>query len=622
MDKSIAQILDLPQDVENVLIGTLYDISVDDGGNNGIEIPDKWTLERFIEAGIIRNINVGQINTILYPYTLDGHVVFSDKLALNLDNIAASYQETKKRNYVIKINDTLSTIDCLYIKEKDAWYLIEFKNGDWNARDIEKKVHETLQLFRDLEKLDNSAVITTNRDKHLIEVNNLNLKTKLEKELGFEASGNFYKNNISLYIVYTDQIKKAGEFRKLCDKAEQYADMDKVFKQYKVFEKTEITPKVDLGYTLVSIFATYLLEATTNNKYYLAYCNIWNMYGRFKKIDGQRCKEYLDVLKTIPIIISKIPTFLSENGRGLFVANMSPDEFLRRLAVYSIKYCKEEEMPECELDEYDIVIGLLNTIMQKDYSEYIDECERVIQLFGDLLSDDKSRLKFICSDEFANEVVDLIGTNFYEVLGRILLIQRITDKKGCHCLTGHQQKQLLKNVLHINDAEADSVLGLVNNDMKLFLKFTALKVYFKRKYTCFWDIEKDAYMHMCRQIYYIKQLYDEKEIAGGSKQRTRTYGCFGTLLEDLMIEPSSIDFQKKVDKIEEKILKGNSRIEIQALQVAVQGLVSKKSIAIQQLKYKFEGSTFKKVDGCKSEDFDSIIKNNSCGTNLISKCQV
>lgn len=212
MDKNIVQVLNLPDDVADILTGTLYDISIDDGNNNNIKIPDAWTLERFIEAGIIRNISEDEIETIQYPYIAYEHVVFSDELALNLDNIASSYQETKKRSRVIQINDTLSTIDSLYIGERDVWYLLEFKNGDWNFRDIEKKVYETLHLLGDLEKLDKNAVITTNRDKHMVEVENLNLKSRLVKELGFEATSEFYKNKMHLYIVYADHVRKAKSF--------------------------------------------------------------------------------------------------------------------------------------------------------------------------------------------------------------------------------------------------------------------------------------------------------------------------------------------------------------------------------------------------------------------------
>ncbi|MCI9319837.1 MAG: hypothetical protein HFH05_07135 [Lachnospiraceae bacterium] len=48
-------------------------------------------------------------------------------------------------------------------------------------------------------------------------------------------------------------------------------------------------------------------------------------------------------------------------------------------------------------------------------------------------------------------------------------------------------------------------------------------------------------------------------------------------------------------------------MEIQPLQMAVQGILSSETIALQQLKYLFEGSVFQKVAGCKGEDFDSVI---------------
>lgn len=608
MDKNIAQILSLPDDVADILTGTLYDISIDDGNNNSIKIPDMWTLERFIEAGIIRNIREDEIETIQYPYIAYEHVVFSDELALNLDNIAASYQETKKRSRVIQINDTLSTIDSLYIREKDAWYLFEFKNGDWNVRDIEKKVHETLQLLGDLDRLDKSAVITTNRNKHVIETENLNLKSKLTEKLGFEASSEFYKNNMFLYIVYTtDRVRKAKELLKLCSQRNEYADMDEVFRRYGLFRKEIVMPEMKMGYELVNRLAAYLLKATTRNNYFSVYQNVEDMYVRYKNISKPSCQKYLALLKEVPAFISEIRKFLPEKVRSLFSDNMSAEDFLKSLAVCSIWHIKEENMPECDWDEYKVVEKLLDTMLQEEYSKYVAECKNIVQLFGGLLSEDQNMLRFICSDGFADEVRDLVETDFHEALGRILLIRRMTDQRGCYNLNRQQQEMLIRSILQEEMAETDAVLNIVDNDMERFLRFTALRTYFAKRYTCFWNTQEDDYMHMCRQIYYIAQLYEKKETSGESRQKARTYGCFGTLLSSLEDEGTSADLQKKVEervaRIEQKILAGRSRREIQPLTMAVEGVLGSKYIAVQQLKYSLEGTTFKKVCGCKGEDF-------------------
>ncbi len=113
-------------------------------------------------------------------------------------------------------------------------------------------------------------------------------------------------------------------------------------------------------------------------------------------------------------------------------------------------------------------------------------------------------------------------------------------------------------------------------------------------------------MHMCRQIYYIKEFYEEKHPSGEniqeesarkqSRQKIRTYGCFGTLLHSIMTEESSEDFSEKlkehINRIEKKILAGRSRRELQALHMAVRGTISGETIALWQLKYLFEGSVF------------------------------
>lgn len=620
MDKNIAQILSLPEEAEKILIGTLYDISVDDGKNNDLNIPDEWTLERFMEAGLTRDIQE-EMGFIQYPCKINERVVFSEELALNLDNIAASYQATKKRGCLMPINYTMSTIDSLYIKEKDVWNLIEFKNGNWTVQDIEKKVNGTLRLLGDLELLDNTAILTTNREEQIIEVRELNLRSKLENELGFCASSDFYKNRMSLYIVYTGRLRKAREFLELCSQRNRYSDMEKVLKQCRVFEKRIVSPIVEMGYAQINILATYLLKATTENQFYAVYHNVGIMYERVKRINGVSYQKYITLLKEIPHFISEIPKYLSRKSRMLFSDNMSPDEFLMQFAIYSIRHTKEEDMPECEVDEYDTVVGLLDSILQKDYSEYTSQCRNMVLQFGKLLCEDKKQLDSVYSENFADELQSLINTDFYEAVGRILLIQRVTNKRGCYRLNRRQQEELVRNILHVEAEDLEFLLDTVDNNMESLLKFTALKSYFSRKYACFWNPEQDDYLHMCRQIFYVKELYDEKQPAGESiqglnaqkhgRQKIRTYGCFGTLLHSLMKGEPPACFQEnlreKVNRIEKRILAGKSRMEIQPLQMAVQGIISCEAIALQQLKYLFEGSVFQKVAGCKGEDFDSVI---------------
>lgn len=622
MDKSIAQILCLPEEAEKILIGTLYDISVDDGKNNDLSIPDEWTLKRFIEAGLVRDVKAEETDLTQYPYIINERVVFSDKPALNLDNIAASYQATKKRGHLIPVNDTLSTIDSLYIKEKDVWWLLEFKNGDWSARDIKKKVDETLRLLGNLELLDNNAVLTTNREEQTVEVRELNLKAKLESEFDFHADIDFYKSRVSLYIVYTDHIRKAREFLKFCSQKSIYADMDAVFKQYGIFRKKIASPAVEMGYEQINTLAAYLLQATTENHYYQVYHNVGLMYSRWKEMSKASYQKYPALLNGMPVFVSEVPGLLPGKSRRRFPDNISsPDEFLIWFAVCSIWHVREEDTPECKEDEYDVIMGILDCILQEDHSGYVRECRDIVEQFGALLCADEKRRASVCREGFTDNLQSLFETDFDEALGRILLVQRVTNRRGCYCLTRKQQEELLRNILHIEVKEVDPILDIVNDNMESFLKFVALKSYFSKKYTCFWNPGQDDYMHICRQIYYIKELYEEKMTTGENakkhgSQKMRTYGCFGTLLNCLMTNEPSAGFQEKVkekvNQIEKKILEGKSRMEIQPLQMAVQETISSKTIALQQLKYSFEGALFKRVAGCKGEDFDIQLLH-SCG---------
>lgn len=413
-----------------------------------------------------------------------------------------------------------------------------------------------------------------------------------------------------ILCLYTDNIRKSRKFLEFCTLKNQYAKMNKIFEQYKVFERGAVIPRIDTGYKFVDILGTYLLEAASNNQYYLIYCRIGNMLERFERIDKVSDKKYLEALKRIPVFMFKFSDMLTDK-RSLFSESMSPDEFMRQLAVYSIRHVKEEELPECGLDAYDIVKGLLDTVMKGENSGYIPEGAELIKLFGKLLHSDKNKLESICSDEFVSEIESLMAADFNEALGRLLLIQRITDEKGCYNLNRSQQGALVQNILHMNTTETESLLNIVNDDMKLFMQFVALKAYTQKRYTCFWNTQKDVYLYMCRQIYYIQQLYEKKAVSGDKGQKTRTYGCFGSLLKEMGEQVPSKEFQKKlkekVELIEKKILMGESRLEIHPLETAVQGMIGRKSMTIQQLKYSFEGSVFKKVDGCRAEDFERTV---------------
>ncbi|MDE7046289.1 MAG: hypothetical protein K2O97_15060 [Acetatifactor sp.] len=89
MDKNIVQVLNLSDDVADILTGTLYDISIDDGKNNSIKIPDKWTLRRFVEAGIIRDIKEAHCS-VLWKVT-EPRQTFGKTLRIELNELSGKY---------------------------------------------------------------------------------------------------------------------------------------------------------------------------------------------------------------------------------------------------------------------------------------------------------------------------------------------------------------------------------------------------------------------------------------------------------------------------------------------------------------------------------------------------
>lgn len=122
MKNRICTKLQLPDEIEKYFIGTFYDISVDDGGKNVIEVLDEETEEHMISAGLIRDICEGE-----YPKKIVQHMVLSDEKALNLDNLAASYAATQQYVDCMRQNCMLSTVDALYVDAKKECYFIEFK---------------------------------------------------------------------------------------------------------------------------------------------------------------------------------------------------------------------------------------------------------------------------------------------------------------------------------------------------------------------------------------------------------------------------------------------------------------------------------------------------------------
>ena len=142
MSSSVIENLDLSDNVEKYLVSTFMNLSVDDSNNNDIHLKDKWVAERFVEAGLI---DTSILEKAVYPLNVHEYVVTSQEKAIDFDNIAASYNATMKERDIFRTNECIGSTDALYIKgdnEKSTWYLIEFKNGDWDCNGIREKIYD------------------------------------------------------------------------------------------------------------------------------------------------------------------------------------------------------------------------------------------------------------------------------------------------------------------------------------------------------------------------------------------------------------------------------------------------------------------------------------------------
>ena len=144
---NILEDLGLSPEVEKYLVSTFKELSVDDCSRNDIELKNEWELERFEEAGFIDKTEDEYKE---FPFKVHQYVVTSQVKAIDLDNVAASYNATIRERDILRTNECIGSTDALYInndKIDNCWYLIEFKNGEWDYKDIKEKASQLWLAF-------------------------------------------------------------------------------------------------------------------------------------------------------------------------------------------------------------------------------------------------------------------------------------------------------------------------------------------------------------------------------------------------------------------------------------------------------------------------------------------
>lgn len=599
MGEEIKDILKLPSQIESILIDSLYNLSADDGGKNNIEIKDEWELKKFMEAGLLCFPSDHNLQEINYPYSMVIHIVTSQDIALNMDSIGESYNATKNSKSVLNEYQKLSTVDAIYITGKE-WYFIEFKNGDWDYKDIEKKVYATQHILGDLSVIDNDAVITSNRSSKKYNIKQLKLFQKLKEKFGFEPINDFYKQRAHLMIVYSGKDNILKKLSKLCKRKNEFQDMHKTLQKYLNISKFEKVPmvKVDFGYSKVNEWIAYLLNTKSTNNYLGIFENIEKMYDRIREINNGNSK-LVKKLKQLPekseLIVQMLAEIKVENG-GM----VNEEEFARILAAESV-YPAKYRWGDNNKDIYDKLSELLDLLKCDNFDELNRMSEQVNEISRCLYGNNNKKMLFPLKLTPKNINEFLFNVNEKEdMIGKIILVQRLMKKKQSMDIQAEQKKQLLVNILKMEEYEAGQVADATELNMPLFFAFIAQWAYCNDKYTFKGDSNEEVYYHVIRQINNLSEL--------NKKRQDEKYGKFGKYIDYRVKNNPTCTLESELKRINKEILLGNDLKEMYPMEIAVIKLIPDDDIRIRKLKNTFQGSLLKSVKGCKSVDFKEEIE--------------
>lgn len=610
MDKNIIELLDFPKEVEERFIDSLRNISIDDGKNE-IEIIDECMLERFYSAQLLSDDVYENKQNIEYPLKVGQNVVYLDELALNLDNISASYSATKKELDCFRSNITLSTVDALYVNSAQEWFLIEFKNGNWDKEEIRNKCYETRNLLDDLKVLDEKAIVTTNREKENIIVEGLKLSEKIEKVLKYERTSEFYREHVNLVVVYSADKKISERYAKLCGMMDKHNNLCQILEDSGILENNRITKKnvdVRFGNEAINDLAKCLLASKVVNQNFRIFDEVLKADKRFDDIDNNTSgvKKYIRKLEKYPEIMENVLAVFYKDANKDIINR--PKEFLKYIAARSIRGYENERL-SYERDDYEIVEDLLKIIDKEQYDKFHNKISSIIELF-----EEKKALEKEFDVEFTEQLEGMLKNDFNNALKRIMLIYRLNEGIKRKPITGEQMELLLHHVLGMEDKEAKTVVERMNKEtedekMTLFLDFVAVYVYLKYDSNVRRDARYDKYYHIVRQLEYYNEFTkrNSKEESGKKDDGKKDYGFFAesiyAKISKYKIENKRDMLKNELQRVERKIFEGKSFHEIYPFTKAIKLFVDPNPHSIKWLRDCLEGSVVKSVKGCWGPDF-------------------
>lgn len=603
MKNRICTKLQLPDEIEKYFIGTFYDISVDDGGKNVIEVLDEETEEHMISAGLIRDICEGE-----YPKKIVRHMVLSDEKALNLDNLAASYAATQQYVDCMRQNCMLSTVDALYVDAKKECYFIEFKNGEWTENDISKKVYESKTLLKNLQLMDVEAVITDNRTTDKKKVDNLYISERIANYSGIDGTDEFYKKKVYLVVVYNEGKKVAEEYAKFCSKRENYEWMDQKLSEMEikwlpkeVFDKD----KINFSYEHINRLANLILTHDSANQNMEKYKAIEKMLDRISDIEKRsKSNKIIDRLNKYPEFLKYIFDNMYSNDADKKFMDTKYQNIIN--AENLLKFASKKSAEQILLresrrgkDDYECICELMEEWNDKDKEKFEADTQFLREWKDCRLLKMLPKLSEIYASNFTDIGTLIEKGEYQEAVRRHIFIKRVLQDHH-ERIDDETKARLAENIYHLDKDTANELARQSGNCIGYYFAVLALLDYHSQDVSIKEEIPYDRYQYIKRQIDYLNQLFRKEDYGVFTKRiNSKSYGKYG--------DEKRAAVSREAENIRKEILEGLDLKHMIPTEYMANLSISNNSKKISKLKTKLENAELYRVLGWKAADFDKKI---------------
>lgn len=613
MSSSVIENLDLSDNVEKYLVSTFMDLSVDDSNNNDILLKDKWVAERFVEAGLI---DTSILEKAVYPLSVHEYVVTSQEKVIDFDNIAASYNATMKERDIFRTNECIGSTDALYIKgdnEKSTWYLIEFKNGDWDCNGIREKIYDSITLLNNINELDRHCIIKNNREKTRIKIENLNISNNLIKYYGFESTAKFYKEHVKMMVVSSGTKHLTKEYKKLCDLKDYYKEINDILLcmnlKLRIFKKYNF----NFGYDTINNLANLLVTANSANNGKIKYDSIMNMLDR---VLLKKSQQVLNTFENSDELNNYLFNKLYNNNRvikeykenickGQKITSDNMIHIFARGALQHMTYENTLSYKNHLRDDYEFLesISTIYNLSLKDKQKVHNTIKEIINKCDSIICN-KQDIQVIFSEEFFDLDKLIQNNNFDELVKRVIFIEKILSKKSSGLIEMKSIEKLLINIFNISEKEACMLTEIQFKNMKEMYDCVALWQYLYEDISTEESIRNDNYMKLMQQAKLIYMLDSNKEIYGGV-----FHSRIESAVNKCKEEDKRVVRDREVKIIKELLENGTDIKDILPLQMAINMTIDKNFENIKRLKTMFKGSVLKDIDYCYGIDFNTKLNN-------------